>query len=97
MNMGGGLGVKYIDTDQPPSISSLAEAVTSAMNKYSVNIPTIYIEPGRSIISTAEYIVQGAEVLKRSQTVENMSLSMVVWQITRVQVCIRLSILLKSK
>ena len=53
MNMGGGLGVKYIDTDQPPSISSLAEAVTSAMNKYSVNIPTIYIEPGRSIISTA--------------------------------------------
>ena len=53
MNMGGGLGVKYIDTDQPPSISSLAEAVTSAMNKYSVNIPTFYIEPGRSIISTA--------------------------------------------
>ena len=26
MNMGGGLGVKYIDTDQPPSISTLAEA-----------------------------------------------------------------------
>ena len=53
MNIGGGVGVKYTIKDEPPKISDLADAVTSAMHKYAVEIPTIYIEPGRSIISTA--------------------------------------------
>ena len=53
MNIGGGVGVKYTTKDEPPKISNLADAVTSAMHKYAVEIPTIYIEPGRSIISTA--------------------------------------------
>lgn len=53
MNIGGGLGVKYTDSDCPPDVKDLARAVTNAMQKYSANIPTIYIEPGRSIISTS--------------------------------------------
>ena len=53
MNIGGGLGVKYTQDDTPPSVIELAKAVTSAMTKYSTEIPTIYIEPGRSIISTS--------------------------------------------
>ena len=53
MNIGGGLGVKYTENDTPPDVKDLAKAVTDAMQKHSVNIPTIYIEPGRSIISTA--------------------------------------------
>lgn len=53
MNIGGGLGVKFTDKDAPPSTSALADAVTSAMKKYAVEVPTIYIEPGRSIVSTA--------------------------------------------
>lgn len=53
MNIGGGLGVKYTSKDVPPSIDELADAVTESMKKYSVEIPTIYIEPGRSIISTS--------------------------------------------
>ena len=53
MNIGGGVGVKYTIKDEPPKISDLADAITSAMHKYAVEIPTIYIEPGRSIISTA--------------------------------------------
>ena len=53
MNIGGGLGVKYTDNDTPPSVNELAKAVTDAMHKYAVEIPTIYIEPGRSIISTS--------------------------------------------
>lgn len=50
INIGGGLGVKYTKNDNPPSIEELASAVTSALNKFSKK-PTIYIEPGRSIIS----------------------------------------------
>ena len=53
MNIGGGLGVKYTEADNPPPVSVLAQAVTSAMHKYAIDIPIIYIEPGRSIISTA--------------------------------------------
>lgn len=53
MNIGGGLGVKYTSNDAPPSVEELADAVTKSMKKYSVDIPTIYIEPGRSIISTS--------------------------------------------
>jgi len=53
MNIGGGLGVKYTDKDCPPDTKDLAKVVTEAMHKYSVEIPTIYLEPGRSIISTS--------------------------------------------
>ena len=53
MNIGGGLGVKYTDNDTPPSTEELAKVVTEAMSKYGVDIPTIYLEPGRSIISTS--------------------------------------------
>ena len=53
MNIGGGLGVKYTEADNPPEVKILADAVTEAMHKYAIDIPTIYLEPGRSIISTA--------------------------------------------
>jgi len=53
MNIGGGLGVKYTETDCPPNVKDLADVVTEAMHKHSVEIPTIYLEPGRSIISTS--------------------------------------------
>ena len=53
MNIGGGLGVKYVETDCPPDVKDLAKVVTEAMHKHSVEIPVIYLEPGRSIISTA--------------------------------------------
>ena len=53
MNIGGGLGVKYTEKDCPPDTKDLAKVVTEAMHKHSVEIPTIYLEPGRSIISTS--------------------------------------------
>ena len=52
LNIGGGLGVKYIDTDLPPTIEALADAIGNAMDEYAQKL-TIYLEPGRSIISTA--------------------------------------------
>ena len=53
INIGGGLGVKYTDADNPPSVDVLADAVTRALDKFAVEAKTIYIEPGRSIISTS--------------------------------------------
>ena len=53
INIGGGLGVKYTDADNPPSVEILAGAVTKALDKFALEAKTIYIEPGRSIISTS--------------------------------------------
>ena len=53
MNIGGGLGVKYTTNDNPPSIEELAKSITDSMQKFGIDVPTIYIEPGRSIISTS--------------------------------------------
>ena len=53
MNIGGGLGVKYTNNDNPPSIEELAKSITDSMQKFGIDVPTIYIEPGRSIISTS--------------------------------------------
>lgn len=48
LNIGGGLGVKYTQEDCPPSVEDLADALKSLPEDL-----TIYIEPGRSIISTS--------------------------------------------
>ena len=57
INIGGGLGVKYTDKDCPPSTYSIAEIVINRLSeciaKYQIAPPTLFIEPGRSIISTA--------------------------------------------
>lgn len=57
MNIGGGLGVKYTDTDVPPSTYEIAELIINKLHevsqKYNIELPTLFIEPGRSIISTS--------------------------------------------
>lgn len=57
LNIGGGLGVKYTDDDCPPSVEdfgrSVIEALENSCKKYDTELPIVYIEPGRSVISTA--------------------------------------------
>ena len=57
INIGGGMGVKYIDNDKPLDVNEVAKTVISSIEmyckKYNIEYPTLYIEPGRSIISPA--------------------------------------------
>ena len=57
INLGGGLGIKYTETDCPPSINEIADKIISSIKenapKYNIEPPEIHIEPGRSIIGTA--------------------------------------------
>ena len=57
INIGGGLGVKYVDSDVPPSTHIIADVIINSVKKsceeLNVDYPAIYLEPGRSIISTA--------------------------------------------
>ena len=57
INLGGGMAVKYTENDEPPSVYEMAKVITESLKeqtkKYSIEEPTIILEPGRSIISTA--------------------------------------------
>ena len=57
INIGGGLGVKYTDQDVPPSTYEIGELIINKLNnsikKYNIDEPTLFLEPGRSIISMA--------------------------------------------
>ncbi len=57
LNVGGGLGIKYTEEDDPPSIDewikTLSLSVVKACNKNNLNLPILMCEPGRSIVSTA--------------------------------------------
>lgn len=57
INLGGGLGVKYTEEDLPPSVYEIGNLIINALNsnvqKYGIESPTLYIEPGRSIICTS--------------------------------------------
>lgn len=57
INIGGGLGVKYTEFDAPPSTYEIGKIIIDSLEtaclKYGIEQPTLYIEPGRSIISTS--------------------------------------------
>ena len=57
MNIGGGLGITYTNEDCPPSVYELADVILKSIKencaKYNFDEPTLYIEPGRSIVGTS--------------------------------------------
>lgn len=57
INIGGGLGVKYVDAEYPPSVFEIGRLIVKSLHhnikKYGIKEPTLYLEPGRSIISTS--------------------------------------------
>jgi diaminopimelate decarboxylase len=57
LNLGGGLGICYTETDDPPSIrewvQAVSESVTTAFQGQGLPLPRLLCEPGRSIIGNA--------------------------------------------
>ena len=57
INLGGGLGIKYTESDKPISVYDMAETITDAIEhfskQYNIKLPSIFLEPGRSIVGTA--------------------------------------------
>jgi diaminopimelate decarboxylase len=57
LNLGGGLGVKYLESDLPPSIENfvnlIIDSLTKEIRKNNLIMPKILIEPGRSIVAEA--------------------------------------------
>lgn len=57
LNVGGGLGIRYVESDDPPSIDAwvrtVAEAVAGACQERGLDLPRLLCEPGRSLVATA--------------------------------------------
>lgn len=57
LNLGGGLGVKYLESDLPPSIENfvnlIVDNVENEVRKNNLMMPKVLIEPGRSIVAEA--------------------------------------------
>lgn len=57
VDVGGGLGIAYTGSDDPPAIGELVEAIAKRMvagcEARGLELPTLILEPGRSIVGTA--------------------------------------------
>ena len=57
LNLGGGFGVKYVDSDNPPSTDEVSNRIINTFRNIldddSFSKMTVYLEPGRSIVSTS--------------------------------------------
>jgi diaminopimelate decarboxylase len=57
LNVGGGLGIRYLASDDPPSIdawvAAVAGAVAAACRQRGLELPRLLCEPGRSLVATA--------------------------------------------
>jgi diaminopimelate decarboxylase len=57
LNLGGGLGIRYLESDDPPSIDNwvkaVAIAVKNACETRQLSLPKLIIEPGRSLIGSS--------------------------------------------
>ena len=57
LNVGGGLGVRYVASDDPPTIAAwvqtVSAAVAAACRQHQQPLPRLLCEPGRSLVATA--------------------------------------------
>ncbi|MBW3042264.1 diaminopimelate decarboxylase [Prochlorococcus marinus] len=57
LNLGGGLGIKYVQEDNPPSIEEWVEVVSKAVVKAcgerNLDLPRLMCEPGRSLVANS--------------------------------------------
>ncbi|MEH1943953.1 MAG: diaminopimelate decarboxylase [Nostoc sp.] len=75
LNVGGGLGIKYTESDDPPSIEewvkAICEVIQAACAAENLPLPKLLSEPGRSLIATAcvtAYTIGSSKVIPEIRT-----------------------------
>jgi diaminopimelate decarboxylase len=53
LNVGGGLGIAYLDTDEPPAIENYVDVKVRGVQQVFDPVPRILVEPGRSLVGNA--------------------------------------------
>lgn len=69
LNLGGGLGIPYLSSEDAPSVAKLAEVTTSALereiSRKGLRRPVLALEPGRSIVGEAGLTLYRVWAVKR--------------------------------
>lgn len=75
LNVGGGLGIKYIESDDPPSITewvqAICEVIQATCAAENLPLPKVLSEPGRSLIATScvtAYTIGSTKVVPEIRT-----------------------------
>jgi diaminopimelate decarboxylase len=75
LNVGGGLGIRYVESDDPPSITewvkAICEVIQAACATENLPLPKLLCEPGRSLIATAcvtAYTIGSSKVIPNIRT-----------------------------
>ncbi|MEA5513423.1 diaminopimelate decarboxylase [Nodularia sp. UHCC 0506] len=75
LNVGGGLGIRYTESDDPPNIAewvkAICEVIQSACTAANLPLPKLLCEPGRSLIATAcitAYTIGSSKVVPEIRT-----------------------------
>lgn len=75
LNLGGGFGIRYTESDDPKavyeSVKSFTDIVKAECKKYSLALPHLSIEPGRSVVAEAgitTYTVGSVKTIKDIRT-----------------------------
>ena len=68
LNLGGGLGIRYLAEQDPPAREAYVEALASTtadlVSQYDLPLPILHIEPGRSIVGDAGVTLYTAGAIK---------------------------------
>ena len=68
LNLGGGIGIQYIASDDPPSIAHYLEKMATKLKqeceKYALPLPLLIVEPGRSMVGRAGMTVYNIGTVK---------------------------------
>ena len=68
LNLGGGLGIAYLPADQPPSVDSYAGLLEASLRAHWPRVggalPTVMVEPGRSIVGEAGITIYRVGTIK---------------------------------
>ncbi len=71
LNVGGGLGIRYTEQDDPPSVeelvSRISESVRSHCERLGLKLPRLILEPGRSIVGQAGITIYRVGAIKTIQ------------------------------
>lgn len=69
-SLGGGFGVKYIDSDKPIPLDIVSKSLVSYVEKKNMKLEKLVIEPGRSIVSEAGIIAYSLGFKKKTPNIE---------------------------
>ena len=64
LDLGGGLGISYGDTDEPPEIASYVDLKVAAVREFFDEDVRILVEPGRSLVGTAGVTIYTVGTIK---------------------------------